>query len=246
MPISKITAPSETPSALSDYQAQNALLSALLLAVQGAERIVGSNVVKGAVFQVGGATYLATADTAISGSASDYVKLTVSVDGLSLAPSYVADLTGVTWSSTYNGYYDVNGNLYIFDELKAYAAGTIVAKKLAAVGLKNVGAGWEDALIVALGTGWPTTLSKAIIDFAVGSAGTYGTQSILSGATWTIPAGMYMITSDNIGVALQVKDGSTNWYGAGSLTGIVISDGTNYRASNGTGGSRTIYYRKLL
>jgi len=125
MPISKITAPSETPTAVADYQAQNNLLSALLLAVQGAERIVGSNVVKGAVFQVGGATYLATADTAITGSASDYVKLTVSEDGLSLAPSYVADLTGVTWSSTYNGYYDVGGNLYIFDESKAYLAGAI-------------------------------------------------------------------------------------------------------------------------
>jgi hypothetical protein len=28
-------------------------------------------------------------------------------------------LTGVTWNSTYNGYYDVSGNLYVFDELLA-------------------------------------------------------------------------------------------------------------------------------
>ena len=214
---------------------------------------MGSNVVKGAVFQVGGATYLATADTAITGSASDYVKLTISVDGLSLAPSYVADLTGVTWSSTYNGYYDVGGNLYIFDELKAYAAGTIVAKKLAAVGWKNVGAGWEDALIAALGTGWVAALAANSntnltqgLNLAAGAAGSYSTQSITNGSTWTIPAGLYIFTSGNVGVWLQVKDGTTNWNGAAPVTGLVLSDGTNFRVYNGSGSTMSVFYRKLL
>lgn len=125
MAIEKITAPSAVPASTADWEAVLDIQAALLLAVQGAERIVGSNVVKGAVFLVGGATYLATADTAITGSASDYVKLTVSLDGLTLAPSYVADLTGVAWDSANNGYYDVDGNLYVFDEARALKAGTI-------------------------------------------------------------------------------------------------------------------------
>ena len=111
--IEKIIAPSEVPISIDDWQHLIEIQAALLLAVQGAERIVGSNVVRGAVFLVGGATYLATADTAITGTASDYVKLTVSLDGLTLTPSYVADLTGVTWDSANNGYYDVDGNLYV-------------------------------------------------------------------------------------------------------------------------------------
>lgn len=125
MAINKITAPSEVPASVSDYQAQNDLLDVLNLAVLGADRVSGSNVVKSSVFNVGGAIYLADADTAITGSASAYVKLTVSVDGLTLAPSFVADLTGVSWNTAYLGYYDVDGNLYVFDEYDAFQAGEI-------------------------------------------------------------------------------------------------------------------------
>lgn len=147
MPINKITAPASTPSAVADYTAQNNLLAALALAAQGAARVSGSNVLKGAVFLYGGSIFLADSDTAISGSASDYVKLTVAVDGLTLTPSFVADLTGVSWSSTWNGYYDVSGNLYEFDELKALAGAAISAAALRAIGGKNLGVGWAAVLI---------------------------------------------------------------------------------------------------
>jgi len=147
MPIKKITAPSEVPTSVVDYAAQNNLLEALLLSVQGAQRIVGANVAKGAIFYFGGTTYKADADTAISGSASDYVKLTPSVDGLTLAPSYVANLSGVAWNSTYNGYYDVSGNLYEFDETKAYAAGAISAISLRSIDGKNVASLWAKTIL---------------------------------------------------------------------------------------------------
>ena len=246
MPIRKITSPSEVPASVDDYTQQNALTQALLLAAQGAQRIVGSNVAKDAIFYVGGTTYKADADTAISGTASDYVKLTPSVDGLTLAPSYVADLTGVTWSSTYNGYYDASGNLYVFDELKALSLGTITTAKLREVGLKNLAGGWATALITALGAGWTTILAKTIIDFSVGAAGDYHDDDTLSGATWVIPAGMYIFSPANADVVLQIKDGTTNWNGAGPLSGIVISDGVNFRLYNNSGASRHVYYRKLL
>ena len=123
MSIDLVTAPATTPSAVGDYTAQNNLIAALALAAQGAARVVGSNVVKGAVFLVGGSVYLAAADTSISGAASDYVKLTIT--GTTLVPSFVSSLAGVTWSSTWNGYYDASGNLYEFDEAKAYIEGII-------------------------------------------------------------------------------------------------------------------------
>ena len=84
----------------------------------------GSNVVVGAVFQVGGHVYHTDGATAITGTSSDYVKLTVT--GTTLVPSFVADLTGVTWNSLWGGYYDGTGNLYIFDEVKAILAGDLV------------------------------------------------------------------------------------------------------------------------
>ena len=167
MPINKIVSPSEVPASVDDYSAQNNLTEALLLAVQGAQRIVGANVAKGAVFLVGGATYLADADTAITGTASDYVKLTPSVDGLTLAPSFVANLTGVTWSSTWNGYYDASGNLYEFDELKALASAAIAAASLRAIGGKNLAAGWAASLIL------PAFLGVQLAFLGAISAGNY-------------------------------------------------------------------------
>lgn len=166
MPINKIVSPSEAPTSIDDWVAMKDIQEALLLAVQGAARVVGSNIVKGAIFLVGGSVYMAGADTAISGTASDYVKLTIAVDGLTLTPSFVDDLTGVSWSSTWNGYYDVSGNLYEFDELKALAGAAIAAASLRAIGGKNLAAGWAAALIVALGTGWGAAIAQVRTYFA--------------------------------------------------------------------------------
>jgi len=142
MAINKVPYPTSTPAAVTDYQRQNALIAALVGAIEGTQKIIGSNVAKGAVFNVGGSLYLADADTAISGVASEYVKLTPSGDTLTLAASYVASLSGVAWNSTYNGYYDGSGNLYEFDELKALAAGAIATPYKFAIGIGKLGAPW--------------------------------------------------------------------------------------------------------
>lgn len=123
MAINKILNPSSTPTAVSDYQAQNNIIAALLLKTGLSAIVSGSNIVSGAVFNLGGSTYKADADTAITGSASDYVKITPS--GATASASYVSSLTGVSWNAGYQGYYDGSGNLYIFDEFKAYKAGVI-------------------------------------------------------------------------------------------------------------------------
>ena len=114
--IERINSPLSSPVSLSDYQAQNALTAALMLGMQMPVGISGGNVLLGSLFYVGGALYKATSNTAITGASSDYVKLTPSADGSELSASYVASLSGVTWNSVYKGYYDVDGNGYVFDE----------------------------------------------------------------------------------------------------------------------------------
>ena len=237
MPINKIVSPSEVPASVDDYSAQNNLTEALLLAVQGAQRIVGSNVAKGAVFLVGGATYLADADTAISGSASDYVKLTPSVDGLTIAPSYVASLSGVSWNSTYNGYYDASGNLYVFDELKALGAGALTTLSGRYAGLAGIISTERLALVgkYSLGNRTRTTDTFASIETVIVPQGEYYVR--IHENYSTLPWGAF----------IEVKESGGNWVViqsvnvAGEYAGTYVkSDGTNVRVRGGTGGSGSV------
>lgn len=84
---------------------------------------------KGALFNVGGVEYRATANETITGTPSKYVKLTRIASNAELAPSYVASLTGVTWNDTYNHYSDGSGELYAFDEARAVFDGAVTTPK---------------------------------------------------------------------------------------------------------------------
>jgi hypothetical protein len=150
MAIVKIAFPISSPAGVSDYQQQNLLIAALAKNVDGALKVVGSNVVQGAIFNCGGSVYVADADTAISGTASDYVKLTVS--GSNLVPSFVASLAGVNWNKEYKGYYDVSGNLYEFKELKALAAAAISSIQKRYVESDAIGTGWATELLARANT----------------------------------------------------------------------------------------------
>lgn len=125
MALNLITAPTPVaPAGLADYVAQNNLLEAGFLNTELPLRVISGNIPESAVLHVAGAIYRADADTAIGPTgATDYVKITPA--GATASADYVADLTGVTWHADYSGYYDVGGNLYIFDEGKAVNAGEI-------------------------------------------------------------------------------------------------------------------------
>lgn len=120
MAIDKLTSPQAVASGTGDWVAAVNLIEKLYLGQEIPVRIDYDNdlVLKGSVFQIGGSVYIATADTSITGTPSDYVKITPGASTATAA--YVANLTGVTWNDTYNGYYDGSGNIYIFDEDKAY------------------------------------------------------------------------------------------------------------------------------
>lgn len=80
----------------------------------------GNTIKQGVRVMVGGVIYLSTTATTITGTPSDYVKITPA--GATASASYVANLTGVTWNSVYNHYEDVSGNVYLFYEAKASLA----------------------------------------------------------------------------------------------------------------------------
>lgn len=127
MSIDKITDPASTPAAVADYQAQNTHLDRLLGNAVPPFPVDGSNIKKGSLFNIGGDMFYTSSDTAITGTPSDYVKLT---PGASVAvPTYAVNLLGVTWNDAYNGYFDGSGNLYVFDTAKAIYDAAIAAVK---------------------------------------------------------------------------------------------------------------------
>ena len=106
-------------AAQADFSAHGDLIEAGLWdKVNNPLLVQGGNIPQGAVLQIGSVIFHGTTATAITGTASDYVRVTDNGDGTASA-EYVATLTGVTWSAQYNGYYDGTGRLYIFDEGKA-------------------------------------------------------------------------------------------------------------------------------
>ena len=89
-----------------------------------------------------------------------------------------------------------------------------------------------------------------------GTAGTYGAVELPHGDTWVIPAGTYVFApldpdGNNRGCALQIQITAGVWDPPDAnallpLSGLVISDGVNYRLRNSRS-SGTAYsgYRKL-
>lgn len=123
MAITLYSAPGNTPSSLTDWQNLLAQLQIDAMAINNPFAVDGTTIRKGYMFFVQGAWYKTVSDTNISGTQSPYVRLSVS--GSSLVPAFVSSLSGVSWSTTWNDYYDASNNLYIFDEIKAYVDGVL-------------------------------------------------------------------------------------------------------------------------
>jgi len=112
MAINKKTTPLSTPDNFASPVINQ--LAALLTVASNTKRASGGYILKGALFNIGGSMFMADSDTAISGTTSDYIKLTVSGDTATAA--YVTNISGVSWNGAYQGCFDSSGNLYITDE----------------------------------------------------------------------------------------------------------------------------------
>ncbi len=127
--IKLIPYPSSTPQSVEDYNRQNTLLQTALLRADIVRQVDGNKIVQGAIFQIAGPVFISDTGTEITGTKSDYVRISVSAAGDTAVAEFVPDLTGVSWNSVYRGYYDDAGNLYLFDESKAKADGKIAEYK---------------------------------------------------------------------------------------------------------------------
>ena len=121
--INKITAPLSTGPSVFAQPVINHL--AIFLNTHSQRAVVKNGyVLKGTVLSIGGTMYYADSNTAISGTESNYIKITVSGDTASA--EYVSSLpTTIAFNGTYSGYYDGDSNLYLFDESDAINDGYI-------------------------------------------------------------------------------------------------------------------------
>lgn len=204
MALTLIGSPDNAPSTTADWDKVNDVLQTIGLDINSPVRISGSNILRGSVIFFAGAWYVATSDTAISGSATDYVRLTNSAGTVSAA--FVSSLTGVTFNQTWNGWYDSSLRLFIFDEVKAYADGAIGTLKT----VKNYrpSQNWSKAISRVLSA---TNLSRFFHpDAAVTLSGS---------GTYTVPSGVYQIDVFMIGPGSDGQIGATNKGGAGGNSG---------------------------
>lgn len=102
------------PTETGDYQKQNALLEAFINDCNMSYKIDFDNdlIRAGSIFHMGGILLEAETNEAIGGTPSDIIKINIS----DLTVEYISSFTGISWNSTYNGYYDSDGNLYIIKE----------------------------------------------------------------------------------------------------------------------------------
>ena len=159
MPITQVNGPGDAPGQLTDWQKITNIFQATWLRLTGALIVNGSTIMKGSAVNIGGAWYVAGADTAITGSASEYVKLTVS--GTAVSAAFVANITGVNWNKEWNGWYNASGEYYIFDEVKAYGAGLIPTMHSMA-GWRPRNAESAKMLSQNTATGWASLLATSL------------------------------------------------------------------------------------
>lgn len=207
MPITQVNGPSDAPEQLTDWQKITNIFQATWLRLTGALIVNGSTIMKGSAVNIGGAWYVAGTDTAITGSASEYVKLTVS--GSSVAASFVANLTGVNWNKEWNGWYNASGEYYIFDEVKAFGAGLITTM--------HSMAGWRPSAI------WSRALSRVLSETNLDRLFRLDSEVTLTGSgNWTVPSGVYFIEVEMMGPGdkgLVGPDGLSGRGGRGGRAG---------------------------
>ena len=126
MAINKITAPLSTSPSVFATPVINQL-AALLNAHYPRAIVHDGNILKGVVLCIGGAMYVADSNTEITGTESNYVKITTS--GTSASAAYVSSLpASIAFNGAYSGYYDASNNLYLFDESDAINDGYITKR----------------------------------------------------------------------------------------------------------------------
>ena len=140
MAIAKVAQFESTPTAVSDYEAQNAHISAFIrqcanqamILSQWTNTTTAPAILIGSYISHGGILYqVQTENFAVTAPEADgtyYLK--VAVSGASLALSWVTDISGYSWNAIYNGLYDVSENQILAYQLVVTGTATVFAKRV--------------------------------------------------------------------------------------------------------------------
>ena len=199
MALVLIPGPDNAPSASNDWNKINDVFQTIGLDINSPTRISGTKILRGSVIFFAGAWYVADSDTAITGSVTNYVRLTNSAGTVTAA--FVSSLSGVTFNRTWNGWYDSSMRLYLFDEVLAFASGIVPAPTT----VKNFRPtiNWAKA--------WSRVLSAAQLSrlFRLSS------EVVLTGSgNWTVPSGVYWIAGEIIAPGSKGSDNTNQYHGA--------------------------------
>lgn len=198
MALVLIAAPDNAPSIATDWDKINDVFQTIGLDISNPTRIKDGYIHRGAVLFFAGAWYVADSDTAVTGVQSDYIKL-VNTAGVVTA-EYVSELVDVTFNRTWNGWYDPDLSMYLFDEMKAYGAGAIT--ELATIREWRPVQNWAKAL--------SRTFSSSNLDklFTLSAA-----VNLTGSGTWTVPEGVYYINYNVRGPGANGTSSVTGGYG---------------------------------
>jgi hypothetical protein len=227
MAITQVANPSSVPSAVADYEAQNAHISAFNNIVNNQPFILtnsggtGLPAIKlGTYIQYGGNLYVVdTTDYAITGTPVDgnnYIRISGTT---TLTAEWVQDISSYVWNEVYG--YNESGSYFLLPYL-VVKDGTEYEKYSMALN---------------------ATFAKLKL-----TTSTYGSQSIGALSYWVIPTGIYTLSVTQ-GDIVQVWTGSSwieDFDGTGyNSVGTIISDGSNIRIRSNVNYTRTIHYRKF-
>jgi hypothetical protein len=236
--ITQVANPSSVPSAVADYEAQNAHISAFNNIVNNQPFILtnsggtGLPAIKlGTYIQYGGNLYVVdTEDYAITGTPVDgnnYIRLSGST---TLTAEWVQDISSYVWNEVYG--YKYTGSYALLPYL-VVKDGTEYAK------YTNFPV-YPSFTDQDLKTTDSPTFAKLKL-----TTSTYGFQDIVSNGSWVFPVGIYQVSKVGSTTVLRIEvyTGS-EWVGV-SDTGAVISDGSNVRIYNSSSETRRAHYRKF-
>lgn len=227
-----IPGPGDAPTTSEDWDKINNVLVGIGMGMLNSSRVVGSNVKRGSIVYYAGAWYVTDADTAITGTASDYVMLT-NTAGV-ITASFVSSISTVSFNRTWNGWYDSSMRLHIFDEVKAFGAGAITElasmtswrpnNELCKFLSTPMTEYWRATLVHALNPNWATALQRDLLNNQMRHMFGLGERVVLTGSgNYTVPEGVYRLHVKMIGPGQDGTNGvSTSQGGVSGSSGQEI------------------------
>jgi len=223
-----IPGPGDAPATSEDWDKINNVLVGIGMGMLNSTRVVGSNIKRGSIVYYAGAWYVTDADTAITGTASDYVMLT-NTAGV-ITASFVSSISTVSFNRTWNGWYDSSMRLFIFDEVKAFGDGAITELASMTTWRPNnelskflstpMTEYWRATLVHALNPNWATALQRDLLNNQMRHMFGLGERVVLTGSgNYTVPAGVYRLHVKMIGPGANGGAGGYNVSGAGGSSG---------------------------